>query len=721
MRCLDVTVEIEHHKADENHQFHTRYSLEKYTAVAKQLELLIGERLARAGVRHSVAVNPEPGGAWKQYFFVPSYYTKGAGYDKTRKCYPRLGAFEVTLRCSQDFADERSLPRSVEVWSKLRTRRWPKAERLANDLANLLTAGGQCSETREILERINQKMEQAASLVCSPAGTATSMRLAKPPAGPIAVSLRGRDRPGSAPAGRGGPQVGPKRLKPLSEAPTPSSTRPSTPRSNQGDGARPPRGKPVSDVPTPSSTQPSTPGREVEGTRTLRSRPPTPLSGKAVSNDGQQARGPREAPPRNAAESVQLLEACQLAELLGDPAEGQQKHFDAEGVLEEQRKHADAEGTREEKPAAEQTLLVPAPASPSRRKPRNSAYEEEEEFEESEDEAVPSKHVQGKPHEDSVAVSMRLPDVRDPDATSGVPAQGLGAEEAVGARPDMNYAAAGVTDGAFKNTRRDDDDFEASLGSTPAGQLKCRLDAGTIADMSEHCKKAAPGASRNSSRASTKYVDPPTRLSVDNSYAIDFEDDLAEDGDEDPQGFSRPAAPRVETGSNVAGGTSGTSEAEGAHTQQAAADQGGDGTAVDLDLTNKAPGLQTQVQAEPPQQACAAGDDDYDQEFEGTRAEDGWDALDGALGGDRDGPREDARAEEPPALPQREEESRAAPERRPEGQPAPAAVEPPAEAGASESTPVDQGVEVQHSSLASSPRPAKPVIAGDYESDFEDD
>jgi len=200
-----VIVEIEHHIVDEKNQFHTRYRKEKYEQVANEIREFIGLHLNAEGISHNVVVNPGPSDPWKPYLTLQNCYIRGS--NNTRKLhYPRLGAFEVTVHCAKDFISGTRVPQNLDLWSKLRTRRWPKPSRLASDLKLLLVTGRDGGNPGPILTRIKDKIDEAAFSYHSPSHSSTAMppsspltiSVARASAGSIAVSLRSQSRPSSS-------------------------------------------------------------------------------------------------------------------------------------------------------------------------------------------------------------------------------------------------------------------------------------------------------------------------------------------------------------------------------------------------------------------------------------------------------------------------------------------------------------------------------------------
>jgi len=132
-----VTVEIEYH--DDN-SFHTTYKVNKYPEYARKLEALISNHLNEEGIRPMVLMNPGPGKGYAPFWNCRNWFTCTKDAKKVR--YPRLGSFEVAVKCPANFAAPNTgLPQKLEVWSKLTTHRWPDPEKLAQSVARLLAAG----------------------------------------------------------------------------------------------------------------------------------------------------------------------------------------------------------------------------------------------------------------------------------------------------------------------------------------------------------------------------------------------------------------------------------------------------------------------------------------------------------------------------------------------------------------------------------------------------
>jgi hypothetical protein len=141
--------------------------LKVYETYKNRLTAEFRRALGEQGLSTDVLLNPPPKGYVKagnrEWQGPENYYIKKGGPReqatekrmqqlsavKPRMRYPRLGAFEVSIRCScQD------LPSDFQVWSKLDSRRWPKVERLANDIARLFD-----DEERDKPDLLNRMQE----------------------------------------------------------------------------------------------------------------------------------------------------------------------------------------------------------------------------------------------------------------------------------------------------------------------------------------------------------------------------------------------------------------------------------------------------------------------------------------------------------------------------------------------------------------------------------
>lgn len=145
-----VTVEIECH--NEDNSFHTTYKVDKYPEYAKRVQQAMRHHLSSEGIAHSVSLNPGPGKGYEQFFNCRSWYSSSRD-PSVKVRYPRLGAFEVHVQYPADLCDK--LPRGrLEVWSKLRTHRWPDPDRLANDVTKIVVNSQAREDISGILERL---------------------------------------------------------------------------------------------------------------------------------------------------------------------------------------------------------------------------------------------------------------------------------------------------------------------------------------------------------------------------------------------------------------------------------------------------------------------------------------------------------------------------------------------------------------------------------------
>lgn len=147
----EVRVEIE--CQDEENTFHTTYNVQKYPEYTRRLEHAIRSCFSQEGIRHCIVLNQNPPKGFIPYQNgnVKNWYVRPRQHQ-TKVRYPRLGSFEVLLRCPSGFA--RGVPEQLLVWSKLNTRRWPDPERLANDILRLLISGQQEEDVSELLQKL---------------------------------------------------------------------------------------------------------------------------------------------------------------------------------------------------------------------------------------------------------------------------------------------------------------------------------------------------------------------------------------------------------------------------------------------------------------------------------------------------------------------------------------------------------------------------------------
>jgi len=125
-----VWIEVERCAGCDGHKDITRHREEKYKEYAKRLEIAINGILQDKGIRCIYEVNPgpvPPGDGKYQAMMGNSYYYQKMGSDgiPQRFRYPGLGAFEVYMCLGQ---------RREQVFSKLKSRKWPNPEGLANKI-----------------------------------------------------------------------------------------------------------------------------------------------------------------------------------------------------------------------------------------------------------------------------------------------------------------------------------------------------------------------------------------------------------------------------------------------------------------------------------------------------------------------------------------------------------------------------------------------------------
>lgn len=133
----------------EQNSFHTRYEVDKYKTESVQVQAVLREKCfdELPDVDVQISENPLPKGC-KEFFQCRSWYVERAHSKAgTKTCpepqklfrYPRLGAFEVTVRCPQGFAEPSAgLPTEFVAWSKIKTHMWPNLTQLAGEIANVL-------------------------------------------------------------------------------------------------------------------------------------------------------------------------------------------------------------------------------------------------------------------------------------------------------------------------------------------------------------------------------------------------------------------------------------------------------------------------------------------------------------------------------------------------------------------------------------------------------
>lgn len=168
-------------------------------SLIKEFRDVVGQQ----GFRTECLLNPTPKGytrvGSKDFMGPENYYMKkGASPNKgtekpneTEKPrmmrYPRLGSFEISIRCSV-----RDLPNDFQVWSKLESRRWPKVGRLVKDIARLLD--DEEVDKRDLLNRMQELFSSPRNDSCAVDKLATAVAHAsKPPLNPpMFYSLRQR-------------------------------------------------------------------------------------------------------------------------------------------------------------------------------------------------------------------------------------------------------------------------------------------------------------------------------------------------------------------------------------------------------------------------------------------------------------------------------------------------------------------------------------------------
>lgn len=158
-----VAIDIEYH--DDN-SFHTTYKVTKYPEVARKLEHALREQLLDEGIDHRVTLNAGPPKGYVPFWNCKNWFASAR--DPTVKVrYPRLGAFEVSVKTPPGFAPPGTgLPQRFDVWSKLNTRRWPDPEQLAHSLTKALALG---RDQEDVMEHMQLFKAQ-----CAPASLATT-------------------------------------------------------------------------------------------------------------------------------------------------------------------------------------------------------------------------------------------------------------------------------------------------------------------------------------------------------------------------------------------------------------------------------------------------------------------------------------------------------------------------------------------------------------------
>mmetsp|Transcript_110925 Transcript_110925/g.192337 ORF Transcript_110925/g.192337 Transcript_110925/m.192337 type:complete len:655 (-) Transcript_110925:152-2116(-) len=176
-----VSVEIE--CQDEENSFHTTYRVEKYPQYARRLEHAIRSCFSNEGIQHSILLNQNPPKGYVPYQNVKNFYVSRREPDSKVR-YPRLGSFEVLLRCPRGFAGH--VPDQLWVWSKLQSRRWPDPDRLARDMLQLVVSGQQDEDISEIVHKFRasfspQVSESPLMTSTRPSSSSRSGRSDNPP------------------------------------------------------------------------------------------------------------------------------------------------------------------------------------------------------------------------------------------------------------------------------------------------------------------------------------------------------------------------------------------------------------------------------------------------------------------------------------------------------------------------------------------------------------
>jgi len=145
----------------EENVFHLKCRPERFSEMASRVSEALEASLVKAGVEHTVLLNPGPvGDGWERHTFggkraVGWYHRVENQFRKIR--YPRLGAFEVTLNCSSD----PRLPPFATIWSRLETQRWPDPDRLARQVAELLAKSRQNEDFEDLLRQLSSRQRSS--------------------------------------------------------------------------------------------------------------------------------------------------------------------------------------------------------------------------------------------------------------------------------------------------------------------------------------------------------------------------------------------------------------------------------------------------------------------------------------------------------------------------------------------------------------------------------
>lgn len=134
-----IVVDIECH--DEENGFHTTYAVEKYRDCANRFEATLRRTLSDRAILHNINVNPGPGIGYRKFYHNIRGWYRMKDRPDVKVRYPRLGSFEVAVKVPSDFAPNAHIPESFLLWSKLKSRRWPNPESLAENLTSLLASG----------------------------------------------------------------------------------------------------------------------------------------------------------------------------------------------------------------------------------------------------------------------------------------------------------------------------------------------------------------------------------------------------------------------------------------------------------------------------------------------------------------------------------------------------------------------------------------------------
>jgi len=135
----ELRIDIEYHTHGDS--FHTSFPVERYEQAAYALKRELEKELKSGGVPIEVRLNPGPPSSYRAYYDMPGWYVHARSADCRLRSkwateapnlvqYPRLGAFELTVRLpamvKRDEGSFAGLPRNFQAWSKLKRRKWPK-------------------------------------------------------------------------------------------------------------------------------------------------------------------------------------------------------------------------------------------------------------------------------------------------------------------------------------------------------------------------------------------------------------------------------------------------------------------------------------------------------------------------------------------------------------------------------------------------------------------